>query len=254
MSLKRTLFVLLLLAVTAPLVPVAQAQDVSQRIEALEKRIETLEKTLAQRLSAIEQRLSQSGQPNAELERQAQTAYAEVTRLRNSGDYEQAKVKLADFIKKYGSTSTARRARKDVQELAVIGKAAPTDWGIEKWYQGEADVDLASDKPTLIVFWEVWCPHCKREVPKLEQVYSELKGEGLQMVGLTQITKSATEQKVEDFIEQQKVSYPMAKSKGATNSYFNVSGIPAAAMVKDGKIIWRGHPAQLSTAKLRDWM
>jgi hypothetical protein len=26
---------------------------------------------------------------------------------------------------------------------------------------------------------------------------------------------------------------------------FNVSGIPAAAIVKDGKIVWRGHPARL---------
>jgi thiol-disulfide isomerase/thioredoxin len=254
MSRKNVVFVLLLLAAAVPLAPAALAQDVSQRVEALEKRIETLEKTLAQRLSAIEQRLNQSAAPSQQLEQEAQAAYGEISRLRQAGEYEQAKVKLAEFIKEYGSTRTARRAQKDVQELAVLGKAAPTDWGIEKWYQGESDIDLASDKPTLVVFWEVWCPHCKREVPKLEQVYEELRGEGLQMVGLTQITKSATEEKVQDFIKSQNVSYPIAKSKSATNSYFNVSGIPAAAIVKDGKIVWRGHPAQLSTDKLRDWL
>jgi hypothetical protein len=27
---------------------------------------------------------------------------------------------------------------------------------------------------------------------------------------------------------------------------FNVSGIPAAAVVKDGVVVWRGHPARLN--------
>ena len=256
MSRMRTVFVFLLVFAAASLVSAPRAQDLSEKVDALEQRIQKLEQTLSQRLAAIERRLNQagSGQPNAQLEQEASQAYAEITRLRNTGDIDTAKAQLAEFLKKYGNTRTASRARKDVQELAVIGKAAPSDWGIEKWYQGESDVDLTSDKPTLVVFWEVWCPHCKREVPKLQQVYNELKGEGLQMVGLTLISKSATEEKVEEFIKSQNVNYPMAKSQSSTNTYFNVSGIPAAAMVKDGKIVWRGHPAQLSAEKLRSWM
>jgi thiol-disulfide isomerase/thioredoxin len=253
-------FVFLLLFATAgPFLTVANAQtdsgDLAQKVEALEKRLETLEKNITQRLAAMERRLAQGGQqPNAQLEQEASAAYSEIARLRNQGKYDEAKVQLGTFMKKYGSTRVAGRARKDVQELAVIGKAAPADWGIEKWFQGEDQVDLASDRPTLIVFWEVWCGYCKREVPKLQQVYSDLKDEGLQMVGLTQITKSATEQKVTEFIKEQELSYPMAKSQSRTNSYFNVGGIPAAAVIKDGKIVWRGHPAQLSSEKLRNWL
>ena len=72
------------------------------------------------------------------------------------------------------------------------------------------------------------------------------------MVGLTKITKSATEEKVTSFIDEQKVTYPMAKEggNGAASKAFNVSGIPAAAVVKDGKIVWRGHPGRLSNELL----
>ena len=51
----------------------------------------------------------------------------------------------------------------------------PADWAknIEKYYQGEGNVDLSSGT-TLVVFWEVWCPHCRREVPELKETYEKL--------------------------------------------------------------------------------
>ena len=141
-----------------------------------------------------------------------------------------------------------------VQELGVIGKDAPSDWGIEKWFQGESDIDLASDDTTLVVFWESWCPHCRREVPKMQQMYETYKPKGLQLVGLTKITKSSTEEIVESFITENKVSYPKAKENGQMSTYFGVRGIPAAAVVKDGKVVWRGHPANITEDMLKGWL
>ena len=37
------------------------------------------------------------------------------------------------------------------------------------------------------------------------------------------------------------------------SQHFNVSGIPAAAVVKDGKIVWRGHPARLTDEMIQGW-
>ena len=96
--------------------------------------------------------------------------------------------------------------------------------------------------------------HCQREVPKLQALYDNLKGDGLQVVGLTKITKSATEEKVAEFITSRSVSYPVAKENGQASQHFGVSGIPAAAVIKDGKVIWRGHPARLSEAQLKSWL
>ena len=56
------------------------------------------------------------------------------------------------------------------------------------------------------------------------------------------------------FMTERKVGYPVAKENGKTARYFNASGIPAAAVVKDGKIVWRGHPAKLNPQLLKTWL
>ena len=260
----RTVAVLLGLATVAALVigpALGQGSDtkaLEDRIAALENRLATLEKTLAQRLTSLETKLAQ-GAPAAAaapaVDPAAEAAYAQITKTMADGDYEKAKTQMADFMKTYGATSTAQKARRTYEELSVIGKTAPATWNIEKWFQGQDQIDLAgSKKTTLVVFWEEWCPHCKREVPKVQQIYSDLKGQGLQVVGLTKVTRGATDDKVQSFIAENKIEYPIAKENGELSTYFNVSGIPAAAVLKDGKVVWRGHPAQLTEDRLKSWL
>ena len=231
-------------------------QQLQDRVAALETRLAALEKTLAQRLTALEQKIQQ-GQAGAAptVDPAAEAAYAEVTKSMAAGDFEKAKTQMSEFMKNYGSTTTAQKARRTYEELSVVGKTAPANWNIEKWFQGQDQIELAgSKKTTLVVFWEEWCPHCKREVPKVQQIYTDLKGQGLQVVGLTKVTRSATDDKVQSFITENKIEYPIAKENGELSTYFNVSGIPAAAVLKDGKVVWRGHPAQLTEDRLKSWL
>ena len=230
-------------------------QQLQDRIAALENRLSALEKTLAQRLTALEQKIQQ-GQAGAApaVDPQAEAAYAEVTKSMAAGDFEKAKTQMSEFMKNYGATTTAQKARRTYEELSVIGKTAPANWNIEKWYQGQDQIDLKAAKTTLLVFWEEWCPHCKREVPKVQQIYDNLKGQGLQVIGLTKITRSSTEEKVTTFISENKILYPIAKENGDISAYFNVSGIPAAAVLKGGKVVWRGHPAQIDETRLKSWL
>lgn len=45
------------------------------------------------------------------------------------------------------------------------------------------------------------------------------------------------------------------QSDGATiSAYFGVSGIPAVAVIKAGKVVWRGHPARISLEMLENWV
>ena len=165
---------------------------------------------------------------------------------------EQAKAKMAELNEKHGSTQVAAKAKKTAAELEVVGKAV-TELKIEKWYQGETKLDMNSNTPTLLVFWESWCPHCRREVPKMEETYTKYKGK-MNLVGLTKVTRSSTDEKVVEFIKENKVSYPMAKEAGDVSETFAVSGIPAAAVVKNGKIVWRGHPARLTEEMINGWL
>lgn len=224
-------------------------EDLEKQVKALTQRIETLERELAAVKSA-----QATGQPNAELEQQATAALGQINQLVAAGKVAEAKAQLGDFQQKYGATRVGQSAGTLARELAVVGKESPKDWGIEKWFQGESGVDLSGKGTTLVVFWETWCPHCRREVPNLQKLYDSYKPKGLQLVGLTKISKSSTEAEVTSFIAESKVSYPIAKENGQMSTYFGVSGIPAAAVVKNGQIVWRGHPARLTDDMLKAWL
>jgi peroxiredoxin len=166
--------------------------------------------------------------------------------------YDEAKAKLAELKEKYGETRAIRLAVRLEREISIIGIDAGK-FEVEKWYQGE--VAMADGKATLLIFWEVWCPHCKREVPKMNETHNKYKDKGLSVVGLTKVSRNTTEEQVTDFIKEKDVQYPLAKEDGDNMSKrFGVSGIPAAAVVKDGKVVWRGHPARLSDELIESWL
>ena len=192
-----------------------------------------------------------SGDPAKE--EAARNLYTEIQELVGKGDIDGAKAKMNDLTTNYGDTTTAKRAQSLNAELSVVGKPAPTELKVEKWFQGQSEVNI-NKGATLVVFWEVWCPHCKREVPKLEETYEKYKGKGLQVVGLTKVTKSSTDEKVQEFLTEQKVTYPIAKETGEMSDYFAVTGIPAAAVLKDGKVVWRGHPGRLTDDMINAWL
>ena len=218
---------------------------VSDEVAALTERVDTLEQQI--------QNLATAGGAS-QVEAQAQAAFTELSQLVAANKIDEAKTKIASFGTKYAATKVGNSIQSMGRELAVIGKDCPSDWGIEKWFQGKDAVDLDTDGTMVVVFWESWCPHCRREVPKLQQMYDKYKGDGLQLIGLTRINRSATEESVTDIITQNKVSYPMAKEDGSVATYFAVGGIPAAAVVKDKKVVWRGHPARITDAMLKNWL
>ena len=243
MSLKRTVLVSLLSLALAATTGCGSGSDAE--IAALTARVDTLEKQI--------QTLQSSGGSGA-LEQEAKSAFVAIQALITSGKPDEAKAKLASYGTKYAATKMGRNLNTLSRELAVVGKDAPKDWAIEKWYQGQEKIDLTSNDTTVVVFWETWCPHCRREVPKLQQMYEEFKDDGLQLIGVTRLTKSSTDQAVQDFLAQIKVEYPMAKVNGSLATYFSIGGIPAAAVVKDGKVVWRGHPVRISDKMLKDWL
>ena len=210
---------------------------------------------LEERLAAVEaaQKASPKGPANPANSPEEQAAaelFKAASKAAEEMDYDTAKAKVAELQEKYANSRAARAAQRLNDELAVIGKPA-SELQVEKWYQGEMS-DL--DGTTLLVFWEVWCPHCKREVPKLNGVADKYKAKGLNVVGFTKQTRNTTDEQVSSFISENQVTYPIAKEQGdAMSQHYGIRGIPAAAVVKDGKVVWRGHPARINDAMLDGW-
>jgi len=218
--------------------------ELTMRVEALEGRRETAKTTTPPA------RPQTTAAPGRE---EALAFYRKIDGLVATGNINQAKRELAGYNEKHAGTEAAGWTRALTRELEVVGKPVPEDWSIEKWFQGESDLALDGQRSTLLIFWESWCPHCRHEMPNMQKVYDDYKDFGLQVLGLTRITRSATEESVQTFIDENSITFPIAKETGELATYFNVKGIPAVAFVRNGKIVWRGHPLRVTDELLGIW-
>ena len=191
--------------------------------------------------STVLQKYGATCQDAENTDRQAQELYKKATEALAKGDIDLAKQYLSELEKDFDSTRVWRSASRLKKELDVIGISIPEYVGVE-WIQGNDDISTGT---VLLVFWEAWCPHCVREVPNLQKTYEKYQEKGLRVVGLTKMSRSSTPEKVSAFLQENNIQYPIGKENGEMTALLNVSGIPAAALIHNGKVIWRGHPARI---------
>jgi thiol-disulfide isomerase/thioredoxin len=108
--------------------------------------------------------------------------------------------------------------------------------------------DLAG-KPLLVEFWATWCPPCRKSIPHLNEMYSKYKSQGLQIVGIT----DEDEATVKKFQEKIPMNYNVAiNTPPSIYKEFGIEAIPTAFLVdKGGKIVWSGHPMELTESQLQ---
>lgn len=141
--------------------------------------------------------------------------------------------------------------------VAPKGRAAPVVLSKEGlpavWLQGEPVRDFEPGTLYIFEFWATWCGPCLQAMPHMESLYQKFKdNKGVRIVGVN----------VMDRVPAEKL-LPFLKGKGLTINYtmaaegpagtvqklwltpLGVTGIPHAVAVRDGRIVWRGHPGSL---------
>jgi len=70
-------------------------------------------------------------------------------------------------------------------------------------------VKLADYKGKVLFFnfWATWCPPCRAEIPDFIEVYSQMKSNGLEIIGLSLDSKGRDT--VAAFVEKYKINYPI---------------------------------------------
>jgi peroxiredoxin len=89
-------------------------------------------------------------------------------------------------------------------------------------------------KVVLVNFWATWCPPCRKEMPDLEALYQRFGSKGLVVLGISDEEAA----KVEPFIRERKVSFPVLLDPGRkVNKMFVVEGIPKSFVYdREGKL------------------
>ncbi len=102
------------------------------------------------------------------------------------------------------------------------------------------------DKVVVLEFWATWCPPCRESIPHLSKLQEKYKDK-IVLIGVSGENRDV----VENFCKKQKeMKYRVAiddnnKTAGIYMGGFGVNGIPHAFIIKEGKIIWHGHPMQI---------
>lgn len=237
--LSRVAFLALLPLALAGCAQKSEVQALKDQVAKLEERVAAVEKKGGAGGPATPAASDEDEAAASKLMEAVQTAM-------QASDYTTAKSNLAQLTGKYAATRAGKAASRMAPEINLVGTdAAPIT--VQKWFTKDQG-KLSDNKVTMVVFWEAWCPHCKKEVPLLPAKLEKYKSKGLGIIALTKVTKSSTDEIVDQFVKDNKLNFPVGKEPegGPMSQAYAVTGIPAAALVKDGKVIWRGHPARLT--------
>jgi len=109
------------------------------------------------------------------------------------------------------------------------------------------DWGALEDKVVLVDFWATWCKPCHKAMPELQALHDKYGERGFAVVGVS-IDESKDREKVEKFIGEKKIRYPIAIDSGENPAWtrYRVKAVPAAFLVDaKGQIVaqWLGLPA-----------
>ena len=91
-------------------------------------------------------------------------------------------------------------------------------------------------KVVFLNVWATWCPPCKEEMPSMEKLYQQLKGEDFEILAVSIDTSGA--KAIGPFMKENGLSFPALLDAGGTiRDLYGTTGIPESYIIgKEGLI------------------
>jgi peroxiredoxin len=92
-------------------------------------------------------------------------------------------------------------------------------------------------KVVLLNIWATWCAPCVEEMPSMEKLYQELKGEDFELLAIS--VDEAGAEAVKPFMEKHKLGFPvLLDTKGEIKNLYQATGVPESFIIdKYGMIV-----------------
>jgi len=99
-------------------------------------------------------------------------------------------------------------------------------------------IDDLKGKLVMLNFWATWCPPCRLEMPSMEKLYQEFKGEGLEVVA---INFMESEKPIKSFLKENGFTFPvLLDKKGEIARKYGVHGLPVTYLIaRNGNLLAR---------------
>lgn len=103
-------------------------------------------------------------------------------------------------------------------------------------------------KVVVLNFWASWCPPCKTQVTRFQQVYEKYEKDGLEIIAV------AIDEIQPSLVMEMKLSFPVTvANKRVTHDYGDISNVPVTFLIdKEGRIIKKLKEVYPSDALGRD--
>lgn len=102
------------------------------------------------------------------------------------------------------------------------------------------NLSACKGKPVILFFWTTWCPHCRKEIKALNQLYPQMEKEGIIVFS---VNIGEPEYKVQKFFTNYALSFQVLLDKeGLLADKYNVIGVPTYVFLdKSGQVISNAH-------------
>ena len=133
----------------------------------------------------------------------------------------------------------------------AVGAQAPR-FEISKWMNKELEgKNPTKGKVMLLEFWATWCGPCRQTIPHLNALVDKFSKDIL-FISIT----SEKADVVKKFVDKTEMkSYVGLDNNGISQKNYDIQYFPNAFLVnKSGKIVWIGHPANLTEKDLEDFI
>ncbi|MBU0677144.1 MAG: TlpA family protein disulfide reductase [Verrucomicrobia bacterium] len=118
--------------------------------------------------------------------------------------------------------------------------------------RGEEAIDLGNYKGQVVLldFWATWCPPCRFELPILNKVYSDLKGDGFSIIGMT-VDKGSVE-KVAPKVAAFEIDYPVGLAgSDVQDAYGGIRAVPTKFLLDRNGSVSKSYVGVVPEEELR---
>ncbi len=178
------------------------------------------------------------------------------------GDKREALAFLRDELAGHKEGALGARIQKNINLLDLVGKPAPPLAVSD--FLGAKPPSLASlrGRPVLLFFWAHWCGDCKADAPVIARLRAEFAGQGLAVIGPTQLYgyaaggEDATPAQERAWIEQVRESYYHALEgmpvplSGENFRVYGASTTPTLVLIDRAGIVRLYHPGSMTWDEL----
>lgn len=119
---------------------------------------------------------------------------------------------------------------------AKEGKAFNFNFSIKNTAGGKAAFERFRGKVIFLNLWATWCGPCKAEMPGIQRLYEKMDTSKFVFV-LLSIDKEGAQAKINDYVRQNKFTFPVFMPSGRLSEQLQVPSIPTTFVIsREGKI------------------